>query len=416
MRAVAMRKLNGPSFASRITPRPRAILLQAVITTILTILGGCGDSSKADAKKQAGPPPTLVTAARAEMRSIELTEHSVGVLENIMDPKVGAEVPGRVVSVQGFTGKKVRKGELLAEIDAVDLEIQARSESAEIARLEALVANQERIVANQQKLLEKGFISQNALDDAIAQRSALREQLKGARAKLDANRHAQRKTRVIAPIDGEIELQIVAPGDYVKVGDPLFQLVGVQSLHAHLPFPESAAPRLKIGQIVRLSSPLVPAKIVEAKVSEIRPTVTAASRALDVIVKFSSDGSFRGGGTVNAEIVTDRKERAIVVPEQSVVLRPAGKVVYVLEDNRAVQRVVETGVRTDGWVEIITGLSAGETLAADGAGFLTNNATVTVAKPRAYQPGAITNKDAGSPAAEQPAARKPIPPAKGGAS
>ena len=266
------------------------------------------------------------------MRPIEITEHSVGVLENFMDPKVGAEVAGRVVSVQGFTGKKVRKGDLLAEIDAVDLEIQARADSAEIARLEALVANQERIVANQHKLMEKGFISQNALDEALAQQSALREQLKGARAKLDANRNAQRKTRVVAPIDGEIELQIVAAGDYVKIGDPLFQLVGVQRLHAHLPFPESAAPRLKIGQTVRLSSPLVPGKIIEAKIDEIRPTVTAASRALDVIVKFSSEGNFRGGATVNAEIVTGRKEKAIVVPEQSVVLRPGGKVVYLLEE------------------------------------------------------------------------------------
>jgi membrane fusion protein (multidrug efflux system) len=393
------------------------VFLRALASAGLVMLTSCGDSSKADGKKQAGPPPTLVTAAEAEVRPIEITEHSVGVLENFMDPKVGAEVAGRVVSVQGFTGKKVRKGDLLAEIDAVDLEIQARGESAEIARLEALVANQERIVANQQKLLEKGFISQNALDDAVAQRSALREQLKGARAKLDSNRNAQRKTRVVSPIDGEVELQIVAPGDYVKVGDPLFQLVGVQRLHAHLPFPESAAPRLKIGQTVKLSSPLVPGKVVEARVDEIRPTVTAASRALDVIVKFSSDGSFRGGGTVNAEIVTGRKEKAVVVPEQSVILRPAGKVVYVLESDRATQRVVETGIRTDGFVEIISGLSGGETLAADGAGFLTHNATIAVAKPRPDQPGLITNKGAASPTAEQPGATKSAPsPTKGGAS
>ena len=74
--------------------------------------------------------------------------------------------------------------------------------------------------------------------------------------KLDANRNSLRKTKVISPIDGEIETQIVAPGDYVKLGDPLFKLVGTQRLHAHLPFPESAAPRLKVGQLVRLTSPL----------------------------------------------------------------------------------------------------------------------------------------------------------------
>ena len=63
------------------------------------------------------------------------------------------------------------------------------------------------------------------------------------------------KTRVLAPIDGEVEAQIVAVGDYVKVGDPLFHLVGVQRLRARLPLPESAAQRLRPGLRVLLGSP-----------------------------------------------------------------------------------------------------------------------------------------------------------------
>lgn len=369
--------------------------LVAAGVAVVLLLAGCSDS-KSDAKKSAGPPSTPVTVARAEVRPIELTEDSVGSLEHFIDPKVGAEVAGRVVSVAGFVGKKVKRGDLLAEIDPVDLEIQSRADTAEVARLETLVANQERIVANQQKLVEKAYISQNAVDDSIAQRNALAEQLKSARAKLDANRNALRKTKVVAPIDGEVEVQVVAPGDYVKVGDPMFQLVGTSLVHAHLPFPESAGPRLRIGQPVRITSPLVPGVVVQAKIDEIRPTITATTRALDVIVKFQSDGKFRGGGTVNAQVVTGRKDNAVVVPEQSVVLRPAGKVVYLIEDGKAVQRVVETGVRKDGVVEIVSGLSGGETVAADGAGFLTNNTPVAVARPRGEKPAAASpDKGAG---------------------
>ncbi len=358
------------------------------------LVTGCGDG-RSDAKKSAGPPPTPVTITRAEVRSIELTEDSVGSLENFIDPKVGAEVAGRVVSVAGFVGKKVRRGDLLATIDPLDLEIQSRADTAEVARLETLVANQERIVANQRKLVEKAYISQNAVDDSIAQRNALAEQLKSARAKLDANRNALRKTKVVAPIDGEIEVQIVAPGDYVKVGDPMFQLVGTSLVHAHLPFPESAGPRLRLGQPVRITSPLVPGVVVQAKIDEIRPTITATTRALDVIVKFQSDGKFRGGGTVNAQVVTGRKDSAVVVPEQSVVLRPAGKVVYLIADGKAVQRVVETGVRKDGIIEIVSGLAGGETVVADGAGFLTNDAAVAVTRPRDERPVAGPEKGAG---------------------
>jgi RND family efflux transporter MFP subunit len=387
--------------------------LSFAVAVLAAIVAGCGDN-KADTKKQSGPPATLVSVAKADARTLEIVEDSVGSLENFMDPKVGAEVAGRVVSVKGFVGKKVKRGDLLAEIDASDLEIQSRADSAEIARLEALVANQERIIANQQKLVEKAFISQNALDESLAQGKAIREQLAVARAKLDANRNSLRKTKVVAPIDGEVEVQIVAPGDYVKVGDPMFQLVGTQRLHAHLPFPESAASRLRVGQTVRLTSPLVPDLVIEAKIDEIRPTVTATSRALDVIVKFDTDGKFRGGGTVNARVVTGRRANAIVVPEQSVVLRPAGKVVYVVEDGKVAQRIVETGYRQGGMVEITTGLAGGETIAVDGAGFLTNNAIVTVSRPRGEKSAPGSGQ---VPTAERPGKSQPIAPAsKGGAS
>jgi membrane fusion protein (multidrug efflux system) len=386
------------------------IAIAAALVGALT--AACGDN-KADTKKQAGPPATLITVAKAEVTAIESIEESVGSLENFMDPRIGAEVAGRIVQVHGFVGKKVRKGDLLAEIDSVDLEIQSRADAADVGRLEALVGNQERIVANHEKLVAQNFISKNALDDAIAQGKALKEQLVGARARLEANRNALRKTRVVSPIDGEIEVQIIAPGDYVKVGDPMFQLVGTQRLHAHLPFPESAAPRLRIGQPVRISSPLVPDFIINAKIDEIRPTITATSRALDVIVKFDSDGKLRGGGTVNAYVVTGLKSSAVVVPEQSVVLRPAGKVVYVVAEQRALQRIVQTGGKQRGVVEITAGLSGGELIAVDGAGFLTNNANVSIARPR---------DEKGAPSEALPTAGRPRedksspPPQKGGAS
>jgi hypothetical protein len=81
---------------------------------------------------------------------------------------------------------------------------------------------------------------------------------------------------------------------------------------------------------------------------------------------------------VNATVVIARREDAVLVPEQSVVLRPAGKVVYAVADGRAQQRIVEVGAKRGGLVEIVKGLADGETVALDGAGFLTHNAAVTV--------------------------------------
>jgi membrane fusion protein, multidrug efflux system len=334
---------------------------------------------KESAKAGKGPQAVLITAAVVQPRTLEIYEDVVGTIENVIDPTVGAEVAGRVTRVAGFTGKKVARGDVLAEIDAADFHIQTRADQAEIGRLTSLLEQQERVVERNRKLVSQGFISQNAIDDAIAQRNALRQQLTAARARAEQTGRSLTKSRVVAPIDGEIETQIVAVGDYVKLGDPLFKIVGVQELRVHLLLPEAAATRIKPGLKVVLSPPAAPERLLEARIDEIRPTLGVNNRALDAIVKIRGDGSlFRGGGTVNARIVTRQFDGALMVPEQSVVLRPAGKVVYALENGIARQRVVETGMRQEGMQHVTKGLTAGESIAVDGAGFLTDGVAVTV--------------------------------------
>lgn len=331
----------------------------------LALLAACG---KQEAPKKAGPPPALITVTQATQGEFEVVEETLGTLEVLADPKIGAEVAGRVVQVLARTGKAVRAGEVMAVIDAGDVTLQHRADMAEAQRLEALA---ERQLA----LVEKGFLSPSAGEAVVAQRDV-------ARARADQSRRNLDKTRVRAPMDGVVEVQIVAPGDYVKVGDPLFQLVAPHKLRAHLPFPESAADRLKKGMPVRLTSPTAPGVIYESRIHDIRPLVVAGSRSLDVLVDLDNDGLLRGGGTVNAAVVLSAQAQALTVPEQSVVLRPAGKVVYVVADAEgkklARQQVVTTGAKRGGKMEILSGLAGGETVALDGAGFLTDGTAVAI--------------------------------------
>jgi len=381
---------------------PRLLLLCAAL-----LLTAC---DKKPEEKKSGPPPTLITVTQVKSGAFEVTEDTLGTLEAVNDPKIGAEVAGKVARVLAFAGKTVKRGETLAIIDATDLALASQSEQAEARRLEVLLAQQDKLVERQQSLVAKGFLSQNAADDAKAQRGAIAEQLASAQARAGVGKRSVGKTTVVAPFDGIIENQMIAPGDYVKLGDPLFQLVSNQRLRAHLPFPESAAPRLTRGQVVRLTSPQLPGKVFEAKIADIRPSLAESSRALDVIVDLEADGLLRAGGTVNASVQIAAKAAALVVPEQSVVLRPAGKVVYaiVAEDGKqkAQQRVIQAGAKKGGVIEVLAGLKEGETVAQDGAGFLTNGAAVTVkeAKPDAQKTG--------SGATAQSAADAKNPPAK----
>ena len=351
----------------------------------LALLGACGQDAE---QKKAVPPPSLITVTQATKGDFEVVLETLGSLEVLADPKVGAEVAGRITQVLARSGSSVKAGDLLAVIDAGDVALQNRADEAEARRVEALAKQQEKLAERQQMLMDKGFLSKNAGEDVAAQRAALAAQYDAARARADNSRRSVGKARVLAPIAGIVEVQIVSPGDYVKVGDPLFNLVAPHKLRAHLPFAESFGPRLTVGQEVRLVSPLAPGKVFASRIKDIRPGVVEGSRTLDVLVDVDNDGSLRGGGTVNAAVIVSAKAEALTVPEQSVVLRPAGKVVYVIAEadgqKKAQQKPVKVGAKRGGRIEILEGLAGGETIALDGAGFLTNGAAVAIkeaAKP-----------------------------------
>ena len=101
------------------------------------------------------------------------------------------------------------------------------------------------------------------------------------------------------------------------------------TFYVRLPFPDHVANRLKIGQTVTLSSFSDPTKTVPGKIREIRPALDSTTLSREVIVAVS--GGWRPAGSIRGEVVLGVHKSALVVPEQAVVLRPAGSVVYVAE-------------------------------------------------------------------------------------
>jgi membrane fusion protein (multidrug efflux system) len=337
-------------------------------------LSACG---KQEENTKKAPPPTTISTTPAKTTHLEIREEAVGTIEGLIDPTIAAEVAARVERVLAHPGQKVKKGDVVALLDPTDFSLQRREAQAEVGRIQALLANQGRVVERNERLVEKNFISRNALDDALTQQSALKEQLAGARSRLQSVEHTGSKARVISPLDGTVETQIVSPGDFVNVGDPLMQIVSNQRLRAHLPFPEGIAAKLQPGLKVRLSTPTSTEEVVST-IRELKPLIGATNRSVDVIADVVNQPGWQSGASVNGTVILGERDSAIVVPEQSVVLRPAGEVVYVVKDNVASQRKVKTGLRQEGMVEILEGLAAGEQVAVDGAAFLTDQAKVNV--------------------------------------
>ncbi|HQR04874.1 MAG: efflux RND transporter periplasmic adaptor subunit [Proteobacteria bacterium] len=339
-------------------------------------LVACG---KGDDTKTVGPPPTLVTTYTVKAAPFEETEETSGTLEALVDPKISAEVPGKVTRILVTPGTRVKAGQALVLIDPVDATLQHRADQAEVHRLEALTRQQEKLAERQQQLMSQGFISKNAGEDVKAQRDAVTAQLAGARARLESSARSVNKTTISAPADGVIDTVIASVGEYVRVGDPVLTLIANGKLRAHLPFPEAVAGRIKAGDTVRMTSPQLPAgEMLEAKISQVTPGISANARAVDAVVEIDNKNGLRGGGSLDATVVVAVKPDALTVPEQGVVLRPAGQVVYVIAGGKARQQRVTTGAKHGGMIEVVSGLKGGETVALDGAGFLTDGAAVAI--------------------------------------
>ena len=351
-----------------------------ILASIL-LLSACGESKEAASAqptKVTAPRVTLISTTLVQTTTVEVIEYSVGSLESLIKPEISAEVAGRFIGRFVVTGQRVVPGQLLAELDTEDYAIAARAADAEVAQLGALVRNQRRTVDRFAKLIDQKLISIDRYDEAKAQLSSLEEQLKAADARRNQKQRGLTKTRVLSAYNGIVDEELASPGDFLKVGDPIFRIIKIDQLRARLPLPETLANQLSVGLKIRLVSPMAPDLTIESKVQEIRPTVGTSNRAIDILTTIDNPGPWQPGASVTGEIILDTRDNAFLVPQASVVLRPAGKVVYVIKDNVAHQQLVETGEYVRGDIEIISGLQGSETLAVNGAGFLTDGSPVTV--------------------------------------
>ncbi len=340
----------------------------------LVFVAGCGKKTEEIKPLQSSTP---VTVRQSELRTVEWQEESVGTLESFADPVVSAEVAGKVLEIRAPAGSAINAGHILAVIDAQDVSLSRQAAQSEVRRVETLSNNQTKNLERLKQLREKNFIAQSVLDDATAQASAMQNQLETARTQLALAERNVSKAHVLSPVDGRVEKQIAVRGQYVKVGDPLFQVVALNKLRVRLPFPENLSAQLQRGMLVRVSSS-ADDLVLAGKIEEIRPMAGVGNRAFDVFVTLDNPGVWKPGASVVGKVVLGEHQNAVVVPEQSVVIRPAGKVVYVVKGDKVEQRLVQVGIEQNGEIEILSGLQANETVVVDGAGFLTDKAIVAV--------------------------------------
>ena len=361
-----------------ISCRIKTVCAWLIIAAVLT---ACGEAEEGNNGNSQNVRAVSARLAQAQTQTVREELFSVGRLVSLNSPTLASEINARVVEVLVDEGETITQGQELLLLDTTTTELTRREAMADIQRLKVSIANEERRVERYRDLQTKNVMPQERLDDAEAKLAADRASLTAALARLAIAEDRLAKAGPVSPVTGVVESRHVSVGDYVKVGGPLVTVTDTLSLRAELPFPETVGAQLQIGQTMFLTSPVAPGLELEALVEQIKPQVGMMSRALIVTAEVQNPGRWKPGATVEARIIVASRPDSVVVPLLSVTKRPAGDVVYVLDDPDSMQvreQVVEVGQRQNGWVEILSGLAAGTTVVSDGAYYLTDGAMVVV--------------------------------------
>jgi membrane fusion protein (multidrug efflux system) len=305
--------------------------------------------------KAAGGSPGGVTveAVRVESASMPQTITAVGSLRSDESVTVRPEVAGRVVAIGFQEGRPVAKGAALVKLDPAVNEAEVLQAKANLTLAKA---KYERAI----DLQKQGFISGQARDEA---ENNLR--LAEAAVALAAARLA--KTEIRAPFSGVIGLRSVSVGDYVKEGQDMVNLESIDPLKVDFRVPEVYLKQVQVGQTLQVSLDALPGRSYEGTVFAINPLVDAAGRAIVIRAQVkNADTALRPGMFARVRLLTKDERDALVLPEQALVPQGEQQYVFRIVDGKAVRAVVEVGQRRDGRVEIVKGISAGDTIVTAG--------------------------------------------------
>jgi len=317
---------------------------------------GAGPSGPGGPGGPGGPAP--VEVAQAEGVQLIDDVQAVGSLKSNQGVMLRPEVSGRIARLGFAEGARVRRGQLLVQLD--DTLQQAQYKQAE-AQASIARTNLQR----SRELLGQGFISQSAVDQNAAALEVAEAQVALARAQLS-------RMQVLAPFDGTAGLRVVDVGDYVKDGADLVNIENLASLTVQFALPERHIDRLRTGQPVEVTLDALPGRSFKGRVQAVDSQVDANGRALQVLAQVENPGAqLKPGMFARPRVVFAVREGAVVVPEEALVPQGGKQMIYKVvtgADGKPVSQRLEAriGLRLKGKVEILEGLKPGDTVVTAG--------------------------------------------------
>lgn len=359
----------------------------------------------------------MVEATKVRQMTMRDDAEAVGSLRSRRSVVLRPEISGRITQLNFSDGQRVRKGQLLVQLDDQLPRAQVQQSRAELSIARA---NHKR----NQELVAQGFISQRSVDESAAN-------LEVAEAKLALAEATAQRLRIVAPFDGIAGIRGVNVGDYLKDGADIVNVEDLDAVYVDFRLPERLQNKVKTGQTARVAFDALPGVQYSAVVLAINPQIDADGRSLAVRGCIDNRRlQLRPGMFARVTAVFGERSDANVVPEEAIV--PDGAAPYVLrvvagtqEGSQVAKRTpVRLGARTPGFVEVVEGLAPGDVVVTAGQQRLQRDGmavrVVELGQPSAErsssgaQPPATASSAASQPAsgaatAAAPAAVPPLP-------
>jgi membrane fusion protein, multidrug efflux system len=335
-------------------------------------LCACGGDEAEQAK---GTP---VQAERVAAHQIVEQIQATGELLAVEEASVAAEVSGRITAMRVSEGAPVHQGDVVLEIDKERRELELANETAMVAAARSEIAQERRELERITTLHKSEAASQSQLDAAGTRMNTAQAKHAAAEAQLGLAKLALRNASVAAPFDGLVARRFVSAGDHVAEGEKLFDLVALDPIEVEFHLAERDSGRVVIGDKVDVRVTPYPEEVFHATVHVVSPRIDPATRTLRVKALVENpERKLRPGLFARADLGVAVREKVPMIPEQAVLQRSDGSVVFVVRDgNRAERRQVRLGVFRDGLAEVVEGVAVGEQVIVRGSSRLVDGSVI----------------------------------------
>jgi membrane fusion protein (multidrug efflux system) len=354
----------------------RLILVLVVTAVVLASLGFFKFRQIQSAVQASAfqPPPEAVTSLVVHQEQWPAVMTAIGTTEAVHGVMVSADLPGTVTQINFDSGKAVREGDILVELDT-------RQERAQLASLEAQRDLAKVNFDRSQQLVNEGVVSRMDFDQAVSQQKATQANVAEVRAII------ARKT-IRAPFSGILGIRKVNLGQYLSAGSPIVSNQSLNPIYVNIGIPQQVAAQVQVGRKLQVTTEDVAGKVFAGTVTAVDSEVDPSTRNIQVQATLSNpDARLRPGMFVQVQLTVGASRSVIALPASAINYAPYGDSVFVITDLKDPKGQTYRGVRqqfvkVDGsrgdQVAIVSGLNPGDEVVTSGVFKLRNGAAVQV--------------------------------------